>query len=1089
VSMNSEPEKKSGTSICVVTPWIALHDVLRESSSSMVALAQRLALAGHEVTLLWALADPQKVQDKKETIEYFAQTYSIKLEIFQHAEANAPQYDTPEFRAFGVYSFLKQHRFETVYFPLEHGLAFYALLGKETGTYKDRPRLVVVAHSPIEWMSESDRFFFENLNQVRFAFMEKYCAEQADKLICASADLLRWFKDKKWSLADDCQVLPALSPIEWSKIPVPDESFGRVPTREIVLIASPRFRDGITLFCDMLDELGKIKTRDFRVTVVGEFGKILGEHTGGMLVRRGRRWNFPLRMMPNLTLLEGLHYTKQTNGIAVFPGFASATGHCVSECIRLGIPFVASAVGGNVEHVAPESMNKCLAEPTAAALASTLAKAIETSPIVSPRWEDDAKERLWTDTAAGDSGIEAPLEEETEKPRPLVSIIVTHHDRPQTLLQAIDSLRDQDYPNFEVILVDDGSELAESHVALDRLEEDFQKRGWRIIRAENRYVGAARNTGVRAARGDLIIFLDDDNAFFPHAVSTYVAALEHSQADICTALSQNFHGANVPGSSRLTYEFYLPIGSCLDVGLVMNPFGETSSIYRRSVFDQVGFQLEKRGYMTEDYEFFTRVALAGLKLRVIPEFLYWYRVSLSGRYRSSHPYDNAIQIMKAFAKHDFKGVEYLYNLYLGQNSPLYHTAHFLINLQYNPSDDKYVNLTEVDPNSADAIGRLARIAASENREDTAISLMAHSNLVDFADVADILDTPAPPVAAITAAAASLTVDRRLEYGDLMLLESWTNAAADAHPLSYVEKPNRFFLQSDKGELSVAVLAAACPASTVSVLSVVSLQQAESAPAEFLVLLAPMHSDPVVAASSALKDRRDGSSGWVNVAAPFKPTAIEARLTLPAAAPMNLILAVRSLPPEKKSVLGCFAGTIVRTSIEDRVARRPRLGPPPNTQRARSWTNAERNAAKLAVNYESDLPLLLFPAELEGGLFIRPSVKGPVVAAIHEGFPAFAREIWGKVEIAHDEASSFEFAMALTLPHQTPDWRAAGPRNSVAFSGWVRVDDKFKLHDLKLRLREQIPTPLTISLAVRLPRGSNPMPASTFWRSIAFFWDE
>src|SRR6185436_18693625 len=93
-----------------------------------------------------------------------------------------------------------------------------------------------------------------------------------------------------------------------------------------------------------------------------------------------------------------------------------------------------------------------------------------------------------------------------------------------------------------------------------------------------------------------------------------------------------------------------------------------------------------------------------------------------------------------------------------------------------------------------------------------------------------------------------------------------------------------------------------------------------------------------------------------------------------------------------------------------------------------------------------LPLLLFPPEGEG-LFLRPSTSGTVVASLPWAFPPFARKVVGSVEIAHEESSPFEFAIALTRPAETLHWVDDEPSDYVAFSGWLRVDDKFRLHDV------------------------------------------
>jgi glycosyltransferase involved in cell wall biosynthesis len=1088
-----EREVSRGNPVCIVTTDIALHNVLEETSISMVALAQMLAKTGNDVTLLWVPRDGlKKVHEAATSIEYFLTAHGIKLELFRHADENVSEYYNPEFRSFGIYKYLKQGKFDSVYFPLEGGLPYYSLLGKETGVFQHKPRLIVVAHSPLEWQEQADRFFLGNSEQAKIAFMEKYCAQEPDKLICISSGLLRWFREKNWTLPTDCRVAPALTPTEWRQTDDAEGGLGGLQPREIVLIASHRFRDGMTLFCDMLDEIANQDADDLRITAVGEFGQILGEHTGGMLVRRGRQWRFPIRLIPNLTLLEGIRHAKRINGIAIIPNFESATGYCVSECIRLGVPFVSTSVGGNIEHVAAQSAAKCLAEPAAASLASTLLKLIKDLPTRAQRWGVQAKEQQWLEDTRSAKSSPAKIEKRRpdRKEPPLVSVIVTHHDRPQLLMQAIASVKDQDYSNFEVILVDDGSKLPESHTALDQLEADFRKRRWRIIRDENRYVGAARNTGVRASRGELIVLLDDDNALFPEALSTFVQALEHSQSDVCMALAKSVFQSNIPGSDRSSYVTHLPLGGCLDMGLLANVFGDTISIYRRNVFDKVGFQIEKRNYRVEDWEFFVRLTLAGLKLRLIPEVLFWYRISTEGRYRTSHYYDNLIPIVETIAKHGFKGVDYFHHVYVSQNISQYQLESARSNFWYSPSDTRYTELARLEPNSSKAITLLAKIAASENREDTAIGLLAQTGTGDFADAAlKIMDEQPLALSAVRVAAASLTADRRLTSDDLLMMETWTNEAGSNRPNSYVEKPDRLFFVSRGGTISLAVLAAACPTSTKSVLSMVSLQQAGDEAAEFLVLLCPMHDDPIVAARSALKNPKEGSSGWMKVSTPFKPTVLEAFLAIPSPTPMNLVLAIRSSATNSKHALGCFAGTIVRTSIEDRAARRPRLGPPPYRRRARLWTEDERRKAQLATNYESDLPLLLFPKELDDGIFIRPSALGPVAAVIWDGFPAFAREVTASVEIAHDEASAFDFALALTLSSSILDWRTQGPKNPIAFSGWIRVEEKFKLHEIKLRVRELIPTPLAVSIALRLPRRSKPSPSNAYCRSLAFSWDE
>jgi cellulose synthase/poly-beta-1,6-N-acetylglucosamine synthase-like glycosyltransferase len=79
---------------------------------------------------------------------------------------------------------------------------------------------------------------------------------------------------------------------------------------------------------------------------------------------------------------------------------------------------------------------------------------------------------------------------------PLVSVVLVHHNRHILLQEAIASLEKQTYKHFEIVLVDDGSTDPEAIAFLNNLAWTWwEKKGWRVIREPNRYLGAARNTG------------------------------------------------------------------------------------------------------------------------------------------------------------------------------------------------------------------------------------------------------------------------------------------------------------------------------------------------------------------------------------------------------------------------------------------------------------------------------------------------------------------------------------------------------------------------------------------------------------------
>jgi hypothetical protein len=206
-----------------------------------------------------------------------------------------------------------------------------------------------------------------------------------------------------------------------------------------------------------------------------------------------------------------------------------------------------------------------------------------------------------------------------------VSVCLTHHNRAHFLAQAVASLRRQDYSPFEVILVDDGSTQSEALAYLDSLESEFAERGWRILRQENRYNGAARNHAARHARGQYLLFMDDDNLAEPHELSVFVRAAERTGADVLGCFYAGFSGPDGPEGQEVTW-LALPLGGALALSLFECRFGDTNSLFRREVFERLGGFGEVVGVGMEDWELLARAAHSGARMDVVPEALFRYRL-------------------------------------------------------------------------------------------------------------------------------------------------------------------------------------------------------------------------------------------------------------------------------------------------------------------------------------------------------------------------------------------------------------------------------------------------------------------------------
>jgi glycosyltransferase involved in cell wall biosynthesis len=105
---------------------------------------------------------------------------------------------------------------------------------------------------------------------------------------------------------------------------------------------------------------------------------------------------------------------------------------------------------------------------------------------------------------------------------PLVSVIIPAYDVSEFIGEALDSVLAQTFTDYEIIVINDGSPDTE---ALERALKPYMSRIV-YLKQENRGVSAARNTGIEAARGSLIAFLDGDDTWLPNYLEVQVARIQ-----------------------------------------------------------------------------------------------------------------------------------------------------------------------------------------------------------------------------------------------------------------------------------------------------------------------------------------------------------------------------------------------------------------------------------------------------------------------------------------------------------------------------------------------------------------------------------
>lgn len=109
-----------------------------------------------------------------------------------------------------------------------------------------------------------------------------------------------------------------------------------------------------------------------------------------------------------------------------------------------------------------------------------------------------------------------------------ISAVIPVYNREKTIKRCIDSVLNQTYPVYEIIIVDDGSTDQTLHILKEY--QDYIK----LVRQKHKGAQAARNTGIREATGEYIAFLDSDDEWLPEKLELQVNALQKNKdAVVC----------------------------------------------------------------------------------------------------------------------------------------------------------------------------------------------------------------------------------------------------------------------------------------------------------------------------------------------------------------------------------------------------------------------------------------------------------------------------------------------------------------------------------------------------------------------------
>ncbi|MEV4458831.1 glycosyltransferase [Microbispora sp. NPDC049633] len=211
-----------------------------------------------------------------------------------------------------------------------------------------------------------------------------------------------------------------------------------------------------------------------------------------------------------------------------------------------------------------------------------------------------------------------------------LSVIVPIYDVEPYLAGCLASVAAQTWQDVEVVMVDDGSPDGSAGIAAAFAARDAR---FRLVRQANAGLGAARNTGVRHATGDYLMFLDSDDLLPAHALEYLVASLERTGSDLATGnvLRLDGRGARQSAMHRAVFADAAAATHITRARTLLRDRLVTNKLWRRSFWDAHGFAFPE-GVLYEDIAVALRAHFLARAVDVLPAPVYlWRRREGGGR--------------------------------------------------------------------------------------------------------------------------------------------------------------------------------------------------------------------------------------------------------------------------------------------------------------------------------------------------------------------------------------------------------------------------------------------------------------------------
>ena len=514
---------------------------------------------------------------------------------------------------------------------------FFIVRDKRTSLGFASTKLVTHLHGSTSDLCSSQRRSFLDREELYANYMEGYVKKYADVILSPSDFLLIPAKNTRSVI--DRELVRSGYPL-FSSL---DEAMPRDDRTGSIVVACVgrlEFRKGQDLLASAIKKLHESGVLNPKVQFVFCGSDGLGPERDAKMSRTLSRI---LGGIPNWTTIpaksrEGLRsWLASAVDICVVPSRGDNYPNIVLEAAQAGCHLICSDGGGILEILKDYGIEgRVFPLADVSVLAQALHEAVDVV-------QKDAgirqrqvsqfelqRQRQCEQTLAVYDSLIKPVEtrqtEQTSAGRdwPRVSIIIPFYNAHEYARETIQSAFASDYPNFEVILVNDGSTDQESKRFLSDAVKEFPD--LRIVNKPNGGLGDARNAGLRIATGEFVVPLDADNMILPHMVRA-CSKLLSDRPDL-SYVTTYFECLLENDQTRIPWRLSpiaKPLGAVDPLLLLENTVGDALAMIRRADIVRVG------GYATniycfEDWDLWLKFHEGGMEGDVLPEVHFVYRL-------------------------------------------------------------------------------------------------------------------------------------------------------------------------------------------------------------------------------------------------------------------------------------------------------------------------------------------------------------------------------------------------------------------------------------------------------------------------------